>query len=154
MSDLSLNLFSFISLIVLGGVYYFLITEKINKVIVSMLGAFLLIVMQVFRTETQTSQDSAFTFISNNLDVLFFVIGMMILVNIVRQSGVFEAVAIWLVKKVKGKPFLLLIAFAYLTLVMTMFLSNIPTILILTPVLIVLVKELCFLQCRFLLHWQ
>jgi Na+/H+ antiporter NhaD/arsenite permease-like protein len=137
-----LTIFSLISISVLIVVYFFLITEKINKAIVATLGAVTLIAAQVFRTATSTSQESAFEFISHNLDVLGFVIGMMVLVGIVRESGVFEALAIWLVKLVKGKPQLLLVAIGYLTLIMTTFLSNIPTVLILTPVILVLVREL------------
>lgn len=139
---LSLPFFSLISLITLSIVYFFLITEKLNKVIVSMLGALFLIVMQVFRSATHTSQENAFHFISHNLDILFFVIGMMILVGIVRESGAFEAVAIWLVKKVNGNPFALLAVIGYLALFMTALFSNIPTILILSPVLLVLVRSL------------
>lgn len=141
-STTQLTFFSFISIIVLAIVYFFLITEKINKVIVAILGASVLIISQVFRSLENSSQENALSFVSRNLDVLGFVIGMMILVGIIRQSGIFEALAIWLVKMVKGNPFLLLIVFGYLTLGMTTFLSNIPTILILTPVLLVLVKEL------------
>ena len=137
-----LTIFSFVSIAVLTVVYYFLITEKINKVIVAVLGASILIISQVFRSVGHSSQDNALSFVSRNLDVLGFVIGMMILVGIVKESGIFEALAIGLVKIVKGNPFLLLIVFGYLTLVMTTFLSNIPTVLILTPVLLVLVKEL------------
>ncbi|HNS65307.1 MAG TPA: hypothetical protein PKJ26_02300, partial [Candidatus Woesebacteria bacterium] len=60
----TLTLFSFISLAVLCIVYIFLITEKINKVIVAILGAALLIVSQVFPTTHQPSQDTAFGLIS------------------------------------------------------------------------------------------
>lgn len=123
-------------------VYFFLITEKLPKTLVAVLGGVVLIVMQVFRSTEATSQDNAFHFISHNLDILGFVIGMMILVGIIRESGVFEALAISLVKMVKGKPTLLLVALGYLTLVMTTFFSNIPTILIITPMLLVLIKEL------------
>lgn len=142
MENVALSFFSIVSLLTLVVVYSFLITEKINKVIVAALGAVFLIFMQVFRTATNTSQETAINFISRNLDVLGFVIGMMILVGIVRESGVFEAVAIWLVKKVKGRPIPLLIAMSYLTLFMTIFLSNIPTVLIVTPIILILVKEL------------
>lgn len=146
MIDISLpaqfSIASLISVAVLLVVYYFLITEKISKVIVAILGAILLIVLQVFKSATMSPQENAFHFISNNLDVLGFVVGMMILVGIVRESGFFEAAAIWLVKAVKAKPRALLLAFGYLTLVMTTFFSNIPTILILTPVLLVLIKSL------------
>ncbi len=137
----SLTLLSYVSIGVLFVVYFFLITEKINKVIVVGLGATLVMLLQLFQGEG-SPQQIAFHFISNNLDVLGFVIGMMILVGIVRESGLFEAVAIWLAKTVKGDPVYLLIALCYLTLIMTTFLSNIPTILIITPVVLVLVKEL------------
>ncbi len=142
MPALSLSFFSLVSLVVLAVVYFFLISEKLNKVIVSILGATVLIVMQVFRSADASSQENAYHFISHNLDILGFVIGMMVLIGIVRESGFFEALAITLVKFVKGKPQLLLIAFAYLTLFMTSLFSNIPTILILTPVLVVLIRTL------------
>lgn len=138
----ALTYFSAISLVVLAVVYFFLISEKLNKVIVAVLGASILIVLQVFRTLTDSSQDSAYNFISHNLDILGFVIGMMILIGIVRESGAFEAIAIWLVKKVKANPFALLAVLGYLTLFMTTFFSNIPTILIMAPVALVLIKQL------------
>ena len=138
----NLTLFSFLSLGVLIVVYFFLITEKLPKALVAVLGGVALIIMQVFRSNNGTSQDNAFEFISHNLDILGFVIGMMVLVGIIRESGVFEAAAIALVKFVKGKPQLLLVALGYLTLLMTGLFSNIPTILILAPVILVLVKEL------------
>ncbi|PIR60100.1 MAG: hypothetical protein COU67_03570 [Candidatus Pacebacteria bacterium CG10_big_fil_rev_8_21_14_0_10_44_54] len=142
MPNLGLTFFSLLSLLVLSVVYFFLISEKLNKVIVSMLGAVFLIFMQVFRSLTHTSQENAFLFISHNLDVLFFVIGMMILVGIIRDSGLFEAIAIWLVKRVRGNPRLLLISLGYLTLVMTMLFSNIPTILIMVPIILILIRSL------------
>lgn len=138
--NLGLSIFSIISLVVLAVVYLFLISEKLNKVIVSILGASFLIIMQVFRSGTHTSQENAFSFIAHNLDILGFVIGMMVLVGIVRESGIFEALAIWLVRLVQGNPKLLLVSIGYLTLCMTTFFSNIPTILIVIPILVVLIR--------------
>ena len=140
--ELPMSLFSLISLAVLLVVYYYLITEKINKVLVAGLGAVVLVLAQVFRTVEGTSQENAVSFIAHNLDILGFVIGMMILVGIVRDSGMFEALAIWLVKKIKGNHYLLLVVLGYLTLFMTMLFSNIPTILIMMPITLILVKEL------------
>lgn len=140
MEFFGLSIFSIISLIILAIVYFFLISEKLNKVIVSILGASSLILMQVFRSVSHTSQDNAFEFIANNLDILGFVIGMMVLVGIVKESGVFEALAIWLVKLVQGHPIWLLVVLGYLTLFMTAFFSNIPTILIVIPILVILIK--------------
>jgi len=142
MENVSLTIYSLISIIVLTFVYFFLLTEKVNKVIVAVLGATFLILVQVFKTPLNSSQENAFKFISHNLDVLGFVIGMMILVGIVKKSGMFEAIAIWLAKTVKGNPKALIFVLGYLTLIMTAFLSNIPTVLILTPVLLILIREL------------
>jgi Na+/H+ antiporter NhaD/arsenite permease-like protein len=141
-SELPLSVFSIISLIVLIIVYFYLITEKMNKVLVAGLGAVVLILMQVFRTALHSSQENAVTFISHNLDILGFVVGMMVLVGIVKESGLFEALAIWLVKKIKGNQYLLLIALGYLTLVLTIVFSNIPTILIMSPIVLILIKTL------------
>ena len=138
---MGLSFFSLISLVVLGVVYFFLISEKLNKVIVSILGATVLILMQVFKSATHSSQENALYFVSHNLDILGFVIGMMVLVGIVRESGIFEALAIWLVRAVRGNPQMLLVITGYLALAMTTFFSNIPTILILTPVLVVLIRS-------------
>lgn len=140
--DLPISIFSMVSLGVLLVVYYYLITEKINKVLVAGLGAIVLVLAQVFRTASHSSQENAVSFISHNLDILGFVIGMMILVGIVRDSGVFEALAIWLVKKIKGNHYWLLIVIGYLTLFMTILFSNIPTILIIAPIILILVREL------------
>lgn len=138
----ALDIFSLFSLAVLAVVYFLLITEKINKVIVAILGGSMLILGQVFQTATNTSQENAFTFIAHNLDILGFVIGMMILVGIVRESGLFEAIAIWLVKMIKANPFALMAILGYLSLCMTALFSNIPTILIIVPVALVPIKQL------------
>ena len=151
MHGIELTTLSYVSLAVLLVVYFFLITEKLNKVIVTGLGATFVILAQLFQGKGETPQGIAFEYIHHNLDVLGFVVGMMILVGIVRESGFFEAVAIWLVKKVKGNPFWLLISLCYLTLLMTGLLSNIPTVLILTPVVLVLVKELKLPMLPFLI---
>ena len=136
------SLSAILSLVTLAIVYTLLISEKVNKVIVAILGASFLIGAQVFRTVDASSQSVAFHYLANNLDILGFVIGMMLMVGMVWESGVFEALAIGIVKSVKGNPKLLLIVLGYLALFMTAFLSNIPTILILAPITLALIKTL------------
>lgn len=139
---MGLTFFSVLSLVVLAIVYFFLITEKLNKVVVAVLGGSFLILAQVFRAVEHTSQEGAFKFVSGNLDILGFVIGMMVLVGLVKECGIFDALAIWLVKLVKGDPRLLLLVLGYLTLFMTAMFSNIPTVLIMTPITLILVNQL------------
>lgn len=141
----ALHINQIISIALLVVVYYFLITEKINKVIVVLVAGALLIMLQIFaggHAGAGTSQEHAFHFIANNLDVLGFIIGMMVLVGVVRRSGFFESVALTLVKAIKGNPYYLLVIIGYLSLFMTALLSNIPTVLILVPIVLVLVRQL------------
>ena len=79
--------YGMIAIAILLVVYAFLIAEKINKVIVVMLGAATLIYFQVFKTVEASSQAGALEFIKRNIDVLGFIIGMMVLVGIVKESG-------------------------------------------------------------------
>src|ERR1700704_1884909 len=136
MIEAHLTTFSFIAIAVVLIMYGFLMAEKINKVIVVGIASFILIIAQVFKSPGIASQEGGFSYVAHNLDVLGFIIGMMVLVGIVKESGIFEAIAISLVKKVKGNPRKLLAVLGYLALFMTAFLSNIPTVLILTPVLL------------------
>jgi len=144
MPDAHLTTASFFSIAVLVVVYGFLISEKLNKVFVVSAGALLLILAQIFKTSGLSSQAGAFQFVANNLDLLGFIIGMMVLVGIVKESGFFEAVAIWLVRAVKGRPIPLLVGLGILELVMTILLPNIITTLVMTPILIILIKEFKF----------
>src|SRR5438128_1185550 len=123
-----LTVFSFISIAVVLVMYGMLMAEKVNKVIVVGIASFILIVAQVFKAAGTGSQEGGFGYIANNLDVLGFIIGMMVMVGVIKESGVFEFIALWLVKRVKGNPRWLLVALGYLALFMTAFLSNIPTV--------------------------
>jgi Na+/H+ antiporter NhaD/arsenite permease-like protein len=135
---------SLISIVVLVVVYAFLITEKVNKVLVVSMGALALTLMQVFKTSTESSQEVALSFVAHNLDMLGFILGMMVLVGIVKESGFFEFIAISLIKLVKGKPIQLLIALGIFTLGMTIILPNIIAVLVVSPILIILIKEFNF----------
>ncbi len=150
---MELGLQAWLALAVVGVSYALLISEKVDKVLVTILGGVTLILLQVFGNgEGLSPQEHAFHYISKNLDVFGFIIGMMLLVGTIRETGMFEALAVWMVKKVKGDPKHLFVAIGYLTFVMTAFISNIPTILILTPVLLVLIRTLKLPAFPFFFH--
>lgn len=76
--------------------YAVLISEKLNRTVVALLGAGLVIVTGVI------SQDQAIAGVDFNTIALLT--GMMIIVSVTRASGVFEFIAIWSAKKVKADP--------------------------------------------------
>lgn len=134
-----------ISIIWLVALFAILITEKVDKTIVSVLIAGALIFLQVFvwpDTGDKTSQEVAGYFIYHNLDIFAFIIGMMIISWIAKDSWVFNYVALSIAKKVNGHPIKLFFILSYMAFVMTVFISNIPTIIILAPIVVLITRKL------------
>ncbi len=120
--------------IVLILVYILITLEKLPRVVVALLGASLLL---IFKSVTQ---EEAFHFIDFN--VIFLLVGMMILVNILKETGGIRWLAIWTAKKVNGSGVLLMIYFALLTAFISAFLDNVTTVLLLGSVTIAIAKDL------------
>ena len=134
-----------ISVFALMSLFFVLVTEKIDKNIVSILIAILLVFMQVFTwadTWTSSSQEIASIFIYKNLDIFGFIIGMMIITWIVKDSWIFNFIAIKIAQKIKWNPKKLFFIFSYMAFFMTVFISNIPTIIILAPIIVLITHKL------------
>ena len=82
------------------------------------------------------SQDEAFYSHEFGVDynVVFLLIGMMVIINIVRETGLFEVLAIWAAKRADAKPFRLLVLLAALTAGLSAMLDNVTTVLLMAPV--------------------
>lgn len=106
--------------------YFFIITEKIQRTIVAVLGASLLIILGI------VTQEKALHYIDWN--TLGLLIGMMIIVELIRRSGFFAFLAIWVSKKINGDPLLLMLAFSLLTALLSALLDNVTTVLFIVPV--------------------
>ncbi|QEN03532.1 hypothetical protein EW093_02060 [Thiospirochaeta perfilievii] len=124
---------------IIGVVFFILLfvlisLEVANKTILSLLGAVLFISMGIIQ------QHEAFESVDWN--VIFLLIGMMVIVGITKKSGVFQYIAIKSAKVVKGDPIKILILFSIMTAILSALLDNVTTILILTPVIILVSVEL------------
>ena len=134
-----------ISIIWLIALFSILITEKIDKTVISILIACFLIFLQVFVDWSwvwPTSQEVAWEFIYHNLDIFAFIIGMMIIAGIAKDSWVFNYVALSIAKKVNGHPVKLFFILSYMAFLLTIFISNIPTIIILAPIVVLITRKL------------
>ena len=114
--------------------YGFIISEKINRAIVAILGAAFMIIIGVM------DLDTAFSHV--DWSTITLLIGMMILVNITAQSGVFEFAAIKAAKLANGRPLLILIYLSLLTAFGSAFLDNVTTVLLIVPVTFAITKIL------------
>ena len=114
--------------------YVVIMTERINRAIVSLLAAGLMIFGGVL------NQEAAVRGIDFN--TIGLLIGMMVIVAITRQSGVFQYVAIWSAKKVNASPWGILAMLSVVTAVVSAFLDNVTTVLLIVPVALLITEEL------------
>lgn len=114
--------------------YSAIIFEKINRTILAMAGGALMILFGMI------SQHAALDHIDFN--TLGLLVGMMIIVSVTAETGLFRYVAIGLGKKVKGRPLPLLMIFAMMTAVGSAFLDNVTTVMLMVPVTFSMVRQL------------
>ncbi len=114
--------------------YVLIMSEKLNRTAVALVGAVVLLIFNII------TQDEAIHHIDFN--TIGLLIGMMIVVNIMKRSGVFEYVAIKAAKKANGDPKRILVFFAIFTALSSAFLDNVTTILLVVPITLVITDEL------------
>lgn len=114
--------------------YIAIVSEKIHRTVVAIFGAALMILFHVL------SQAEAFSKIDFN--TIGLLIGMMIIVNVIRQTGLFQYLAIKSAKLAKGNPTKILLYFSILTAVSSALLDNVTTILLVVPVTLVICDTL------------
>jgi Na+/H+ antiporter NhaD/arsenite permease-like protein len=119
-------------------VYGIIVTEKIHKTIISIFGASLMIVLGI------VTQENAFhsTDLGIDWNVIFLLVSMMIIINIMKPTGVFEYVAIKCAKVAKGQPFMIMAIFSVVTAVLSAFLDNVTTVLLIAPVTLLICQAL------------
>lgn len=114
--------------------YALIISEKIHRTIVAMIGGALMVILGI------VSQETAIHHIDFN--TLGLLIGMMIIVNITAETGLFKFVAIWAAKKAKGRPLAILLVLMLLTAIGSAFLDNVTTVLLMVPVTFSITRQL------------
>ena len=119
---------------VLVATYAAVMSEKINRSIVALLGALLMIVLGIL-TQEQAIEGIDF----NTIGLL---VGMMIIVSITRKCGVFEYLAIWSAKLVRASPAGILAMLAVVTAVASALLDNVTTVLLVVPVTLIITEQL------------
>ena len=115
-----------------------IVSERIHKTKIALLGATLMILFPIL------TQDEAFHSRRFGVDynVIFLLISMMVIVNIMSTSGVFQWAAVKAAKIGKGRPMQIMTIFVVLTAVASAFLDNVTTVLLLAPVTLLIAEEL------------
>lgn len=115
-------------------VYGLIISEKIHRTILAMLGAIVMVVMGI------VDQETALHHIDFN--TIGLLVGMMMIVGITAETGLFKYAAVKSAKLAKGKPRRILVALFVITAVASAFLDNVTTVLLMVPVTFSITRQL------------
>ncbi|MFK7694683.1 ArsB/NhaD family transporter [Paenibacillus sp. HJGM_3] len=115
-------------------VYAMIVAEKVHRTIVAMIGGVAMIVFGIV--------DQAEAVHHIDFNTLGLLIGMMILVSVTAETGVFNYVAVKAAKLASGEPVRILIALAVITAVGSAFLDNVTTVLLMVPVTFNITRQL------------
>ncbi len=114
--------------------YGMIMAERLHRAVVSLAGAVVIVVFGIL------TQEEAFAGIDWN--TIGLLVGMMIIVNITRRSGIFEFLAIWAAKVSKGRPVMLLVLLTVITAFISAWLDNVTTVLLIVPVTFAITDQL------------
>jgi Na+/H+ antiporter NhaD/arsenite permease-like protein len=118
------------ALVIFVGAYALLVADRIHRTKVALGGAGLMLLLHI--SDAEKAFFSLHTGVEWN--VIFLLFGMMVIVSVLRQTGVFEYVAIWAAKRSRGRPYLLMVLLVLITAVASALLDNVTTVLLIAPV--------------------
>lgn len=118
--------------------YAVIVSEKVHKTVVALAGASAMIVFKILQ------QQEAFHVEELGVDwnVIFLLISMMLIINLMKPTGLFEFIAIKSAKWGRGRPFRIMVIFALVTAVLSALLDNVTTVLLITPVTLLIADAL------------
>ncbi|MFC1478055.1 SLC13 family permease [Candidatus Margulisiibacteriota bacterium] len=136
-------LYLVIALTIFVVAYIVIITERLNQTVVTLFAGALMIILGVIHQETAIE--------AIDFNTLGLLLGMMIIVEIIKGTGVFQYIAIKSAKLAKGNPVLILVYISIITAVASAFLDNVTTILIVLPLTFIIADTLEITPVPFLM---
>ncbi|MFA1538654.1 ArsB/NhaD family transporter [Actinomadura monticuli] len=126
------------AIVVFVAAYVMIASEKVHRTAVALGGAGLMLLLHI------TDSEGAFFSPESGIDwnVVFLLLGMMVIVSVLRRTGLFEYVAIWAAKRARGRPYRLMVMLVVLTAAASALLDNVTTVLLIAPVTFLVCERL------------
>jgi Na+/H+ antiporter NhaD/arsenite permease-like protein len=118
--------------------YTLIATERVHRVVAALAGGALMLLLQIL------DANDAFHRPETGIDweVVFLLLGMMLIVAVLRRTGLFEYLAIWSAKRARGRPFRIMVILCVVTAVASALLDNVTTVLLVAPVTLLIAERL------------
>jgi Na+/H+ antiporter NhaD/arsenite permease-like protein len=123
--------------------YAIIISEKIHRTVAALAGAALVVLFGIIHPEEATK--------AIDFNTIGLLVGMMVIVGITRQTGLFEYLAIKAARQAKGEPLRIMAALSLVTAVTSAFLDNVTTVLLIVPVTFAIANQLQISPVPFLI---
>ena len=123
-----------VAIVIFVAAYALIISEKVHRTIVGLFGAMLMILFGILDQETAVHHV--------DFNTIGLLMGMMIIVNITSETGLFNFLAIWAAQKVKAQPIALLVVLSTITMVCSALLDNVTTVLLTVPITFSITSQL------------
>ncbi|MDQ7905069.1 ArsB/NhaD family transporter [Phytohabitans sp. ZYX-F-186] len=118
--------------------YVLIATEKVHRVAAALGGAVVMLLVGATDAEHAFFSETA----GIDWNVIFLLVGMMLIVAVLKRTGAFEYVAIWATKRAGGRPFRVMVLLVLVTAVASAFLDNVTTVLLVAPVTFLVCERL------------
>ncbi|SVE20227.1 uncharacterized protein METZ01_LOCUS473081, partial [marine metagenome] len=124
--------------------------ELVNKAVAAFSGVSILVLLNVISPHiphlsgeiSNSHTDIPYAIMLIDYETIMLLFGMMIIVSVLKESGLFTIIAIKIAELTKGRPIRILILFSFVTAIMSAFLDNVTTVLIIIPLIIELTRGL------------
>jgi Na+/H+ antiporter NhaD/arsenite permease-like protein len=126
------------AVVVFVGAYVLIATERVHRVAAALGGAALMLALRL--TDGQAAFYSGEAGIDWN--VVFLLLGMMVIVGVIQRTGLFEALSIFAAKRARGRPFPVMVLLVLITAVASALLDNVTTVLLVAPVTFLVCERL------------
>ncbi len=138
---------AFLAVTVFVVAYALIASDRVDKTVIALSGAAILVAVGV------VASDDVFYSRETGIDwdVIFLLLGMMIIVSVLRHTGVFEYIAIWAAKRAKGSPLRIMILLVLVTATASALLDNVTTVLLIAPVTLLVCDRLAINAAPFLI---
>ncbi len=127
-----------IAISIFVGAYALIATEWVHRVVVALAGAGLMLLFKI------VDANDAFHSHEFGIDwnVIFLLFGMMVIVGVLRRTGLFEYLAIWSAKRARGRPFAIMTMLVLITAFVAALLDNVTTVLLIAPVTVLIAERI------------